>query len=48
MIEDDDDMLLRRQLYDAMVDVEATMRCFLELVKRDVIQIETNNVMRLF
>jgi DNA polymerase-3 subunit epsilon len=34
--------------HDAMVDVEATMRCFLELMKRGVIQIETNNVMRLF
>lgn len=34
--------------HDAMIDVEATMRCFLELVKRWVIQIETNNVMRLF
>lgn len=34
--------------HDAMIDVEATMRCFLELVKRDVIEIETSNVMRLF
>ena len=34
--------------HDAMIDVEATMRCFLELVKRWVIQVETNNVMRLF
>jgi DNA polymerase-3 subunit epsilon len=34
--------------HNAMIDVEATMRCFLELVKRWVIQIETNNVMRLF
>jgi hypothetical protein len=34
--------------HDAMIDVEATMRCFLELAKRWVIQVETNNVMRLF
>lgn len=34
--------------HDAMVDVEATTRCFVELTKRGVIQIETNNVMRLF
>lgn len=34
--------------HDAMVDVEATMRSFIELVKRDVIKLETNNVMRLF
>ena len=34
--------------HDAMVDVEATMRSFIELVRRDVIRLETNNVMRLF
>ena len=34
--------------HDAMIDVEATMRSFIELVKRDVIQLETNNIMRLF
>jgi hypothetical protein len=31
-----------------MVDVEATMRCFIELVRREVIVLETTNVMRLF
>lgn len=31
-----------------MIDVEATMRCFVELVKRDVIELETSSVMRLF
>ena len=31
-----------------MVDVEATMRSFIELVRLDVIKLETNNVMRLF
>ena len=31
-----------------MIDVEATMCSFIELVKRDVIVLETNNVMRLF
>lgn len=47
---------LHRHLFDewfdgahnAMVDVEATTRSFVELVKRDVIQLETNSVMRLF
>ena len=34
--------------HDAMIDVEATMRSFIELVKRDIIILETNNVMRLF
>jgi DNA polymerase III epsilon subunit-like protein len=34
--------------HDAMVDVEATMRCFIELVRREVIVLETTNVMRLF
>ncbi len=34
--------------HDAMVDVEATMRSFIELTRRDVIKLETNNVMRLF
>ncbi len=31
-----------------MVDVEATMRSFVELANRGVITLETNNVMRLF
>ena len=31
-----------------MVDVEATMRCFKELYAKGVIQVESNNVMRLF
>lgn len=34
--------------HNAMIDVEATMRSFVELVKRDVIQLEESNVMRLF
>lgn len=34
--------------HDAMIDVEATMRSFVELVKRGVITLETSNVMRLF
>lgn len=34
--------------HDAIYDVEATMRCLIELIKRGVIEIETNNVMRLF
>lgn len=34
--------------HNAMIDVEATMRSFLELVKRDVIVLESTNVMRLF
>ncbi len=34
--------------HNAMIDVEATMRCFTELYKKWVIQIESNNVMRLF
>ena len=34
--------------HDAMVDVEATMRSLIELIKRDVIVLETSNVMRLF
>lgn len=34
--------------HNAMVDVEATMRSFVELVKRDVISLEENTVMRLF
>ena len=34
--------------HDAMMDVEATMRSFIELVKRGVIELETSNVMRLF
>lgn len=34
--------------HDAMIDVEATMRSFVELVKRWVITLETNNIMRLF
>ena len=34
--------------HDAMIDVEATMRSLLELIKRDVIVLETNSVMRLF
>ena len=31
-----------------MIDVEATMRSFVELVKRDVIVLEETSVMRLF
>lgn len=34
--------------HDAMIDVEATMRCFIELVKRWIIELEDNNIMRLF
>lgn len=34
--------------HNAMIDVEATMRCFVELVKRDVIVLEEPSVMRLF
>lgn len=34
--------------HDAMIDVEATMRSLVELIKRDVIQVEKNEVMRLF
>jgi DNA polymerase III subunit epsilon len=34
--------------HNAMVDVEATMRSFVELANRGVITLETNNVMRLF
>lgn len=34
--------------HNAMVDVEATMRSFIELANRGVITLETNNVMRLF
>ncbi len=34
--------------HDAMVDVEATMRCLVELLNRKVIQPETTNLMRLF
>lgn len=34
--------------HNAMIDVEATMRSFVELVKRDVIVLEESNVMRLF
>ncbi len=34
--------------HDAMLDVEATMRCAIELINRKVIVLETNNVMRLF
>ncbi len=34
--------------HDALVDVEATMRCFVELVRFGVIVPETSNVMRLF
>ena len=34
--------------HDAMVDVEATTRSLLELIKRDVIVLEMNSVMRLF
>ncbi len=34
--------------HDALIDVEATMRCFVELVRRWVIVPETSNVMRLF
>lgn len=34
--------------HNAMVDVEATMRSLIELLRRDVIRLESNNVMRLF
>ena len=34
--------------HDAIVDVEATTRAFAELVKRKVIILEENKVMRLF
>lgn len=34
--------------HNAIVDVEVTVRCFLELYKRWVVQIESNNVLRLF
>ncbi len=34
--------------HNAMMDVEATMRSLIELLRRDVIRLETNNVMRLF
>lgn len=34
--------------HNAMVDVEATMRSFVELVKRNVIVLESTNTMRLF
>ncbi len=34
--------------HDALVDVEATMRCFVELIRLGVIVPETSNVMRLF
>lgn len=34
--------------HDAIYDVEATMRSLIELMKRWVIQVETNNIMRLF
>jgi DNA polymerase-3 subunit epsilon len=34
--------------HDAMIDVEATMRSLIELIRRDVVHIETSNVMRLF
>lgn len=34
--------------HNAIVDVEATMRCLVELIKRGVIVPETSNVMRLF
>lgn len=34
--------------HDAMVDVEATMRCFVELLNRKVVAPETSNLMRLF
>lgn len=34
--------------HDAMVDVEATMRCLVELLDRKVIEPETTNLMRLF
>ncbi len=34
--------------HDAMIDVEATMRSLVELIKRWVIQVEKNEVMRLF
>lgn len=34
--------------HDAMIDVEATMRSLIELMRRDVVHIEDNNVMRLF
>ncbi len=34
--------------HDAMVDVEATMRCLIELMKRNVITPEESSLMRLF
>ncbi len=34
--------------HNAMIDVEATMRSLVELIRRDVIEIEENSVMRLF
>lgn len=34
--------------HDAMNDVEATLRSFAELVKRGVVKLESNSVMRLF
>lgn len=34
--------------HNAMIDVEATMRCFVELIKRGIITLEENSVMRLF
>lgn len=34
--------------HDAMVDVEATLRSFVALVKRQVIPLETSNTLRLF
>jgi DNA polymerase III epsilon subunit-like protein len=34
--------------HDALVDVEATMRCLIELFQRQVIVPETSNLMRLF
>lgn len=34
--------------HDAIVDVEATVRCFEELVKKWIIEIEENQLMRLF
>ena len=34
--------------HDALVDVEATMRCLIELIDRKVIIPETSNLMRLF
>lgn len=34
--------------HDALVDVEATMRCLIELMKREVVVPETSQIMRLF